>query len=93
MILMEIESMQDSNLKVMVIGSGGREHTLAKVCSGSPMVRRSRDPGNAGIAQEFKTLELPIENNSMIVQVAQENQIDLVVVGPEVPFATGGRCP
>ena len=74
----------------MVIGSGGREHTLAKVCSGSPMVREVVvSPGNAGIAQEFKTLELLIENNSMIVQVAQENEIDLVVVGPEVPLCNG----
>jgi phosphoribosylamine--glycine ligase len=82
--------MQDSNLKVMVIGSGGREHTLAKVCQGSPLVAEVVvAPGNAGIAQEFKTLELPIENNSLIVQLAQENQIDLVVVGPEVPLCNG----
>lgn len=74
----------------MVIGSGGREHTLAKVCQGSPLVGEVVvAPGNPGIAQEFKTLKLEVENNSLIVKVAQENKVDLVVVGPEVPLCNG----
>ena len=74
----------------MVVGSGGREHTLAKVCQGSPLVGEVVvAPGNPGIAQEFKTLKLEVENNSLIVKVAQENKVDLVVVGPEVPLCNG----
>ena len=74
----------------MVVGSGGREHTLAKVCQGSSLVGEVVvAPGNPGIAQEFKTLKLEVENNSLIVNVAQENKVDLVVVGPEVPLCNG----
>ena len=74
----------------MVVGSGGREHTLAKVCQGSPLVGEVVvAPGNPGIAEEFKTLKLEAENNSLIVKVAQENKVDLVVVGPEVPLCNG----
>ena len=90
MILREIESMKDSNLKVMVIGSGGREHTLAKVCQRSPLVSQVVvAPGNGGIAKEFETLELSVSDNAAIVKAAKENQIDLVVVGPEVPLCNG----
>ena len=90
MILREIESMKDSNLKVMVIGSGGREHTLAKVCQRSPLVSQVVvAPGNGGIAKEFETLKLSVSDNAAIVKAAKENQIDLVVVGPEVPLCNG----
>lgn len=89
-ILREIGSMQDTNLKTLVIGSGGREHTLAKVCQQSTLVDEVIvAPGNAGMAQEFKTLPLDVANNQQLVEIAQNNQIDLVVVGPEVPLCNG----
>ena len=89
-ILREIGSMQDTNLKILVIGSGGREHTLAKVCQQSTLVDEVIvAPGNAGMAQEFKTLPLDVANNQQLVEIAQNNQIDLVVVGPEVPLCNG----
>lgn len=89
-ILREIGSMQDTNLNILVIGSGGREHTLAKVCQQSTLVDEVIvAPGNAGMAQEFKTLPLDVANNQQLVEIAQNNQIDLVVVGPEVPLCNG----
>jgi phosphoribosylamine--glycine ligase len=82
--------MQDTNLKILVVGSGGREHTLAKVCQHSPRVDEVMvAPGNGGIAEEFTTLELDVADNTQLVKIAQDHQIDLVVVGPEVPLCNG----
>lgn len=82
--------MQDTNLKILVVGSGGREHTLAKVCHQSPLVDQVMvAPGNEGIAQEFNTLALDVADNQKLVELAQVNSVDLVVVGPEVPLCNG----
>ena len=49
--------MNEKNLKVLVIGSGGREHTLAKICAQSPLVQELLvAPGNGGMNQEFRSL-------------------------------------
>lgn len=82
--------MNKDNLKILVLGSGGREHTLAKICSQSPLVKEVLvAPGNGGTQQEFRTLQLCIEENETIVKSALEEAIDLVVVGPEVPLCNG----
>jgi len=48
--------MNENNLRILVLGSGGREHTLAKICSESPLVREVLvAPGNGGIQKEFRT--------------------------------------
>lgn len=82
--------MKEENLKILVIGSGGREHTLAKICAESPLVKEVLvAPGNGGMNQEFRALTLSVEDNEKIVQVAKEETIDLVVIGPEVPLCNG----
>ena len=82
--------MNDKNLNILVLGSGGREHTLAKVCSRSDCVGKVMvAPGNGGMSNEFEAHDLNIEDNSEIVRLAKEQQVDLVVVGPEVPLCNG----
>ena len=82
--------MSDQNLKILVIGSGGREHTLAKECAKSPRVDQVLvTPGNGGISKEFTTFSVPVEDNDGLVALAQNEKIDLVVVGPEVPLCNG----
>ena len=82
--------MNEKNLRILVLGSGGREHTLAKICSASPLVGEVVvAPGNGGIQKEFRTLDLSVEDNSKIVEIAKAENIDLVVVGPEVPLCNG----
>ena len=82
--------MNKENLKILILGSGGREHTLAKVCAESPLVQEVLiAPGNGGMEQEFRTLSIPVEENEKIVQTAKAESIDLVVVGPEVPLCNG----
>ena len=82
--------MNDKNLNILILGSGGREHTLAKVCSRSDCVGKVMvAPGNGGMSDEFEAHDLNIEDNSEIVRLAKEQQVDLVVVGPEVPLCNG----
>ena len=82
--------MNEKNLNILVLGSGGREHTLAKICSQSPLVNEVLvAPGNGGIEQEFRVLPLAVEDNESILNIAKEEEIDLVVVGPEVPLCNG----
>ena len=82
--------MNEINLNILVLGSGGREHTLAKICSQSPLVNEVLvAPGNGGVEQEFRTLPIAVEDNSKIIEAAQAERIDLVVVGPEVPLCNG----
>lgn len=82
--------MSDQNLKILVIGSGGREHTIAKECAKSPRVDQVVvTPGNGGISKEFTTFSVPVEDNDGLVALAQNEKIDLVVVGPEIPLCNG----
>ena len=82
--------MNNENLKVLIIGSGGREHTLAKVCAHSSRVNQVLvAPGNGGISKEFTTLPVDVGNNEEIVSLAQKENADFVVVGPEVPLCNG----
>ena len=71
-------------MKVLVIGSGGREHALCWKLKQSPLVSQLFcTPGNAGIAQIAECL------SGDALQIAQEIGADFVVVGPEVPLAEG----
>ena len=82
--------MRDKNLKILIIGSGGREHTIAKECAKSSRVNEVIiTPGNGGIAKEFTTFSVSVENNRGLVSLAQDEKVDLVVVGPEVPLCNG----
>jgi phosphoribosylamine--glycine ligase len=77
-------------MKILVIGSGGREHALAWRLAQSPKVSRVFvAPGNAGTAREEGCLNLPLENIPELVRYAKEAGIHATVVGPEGPLAAG----
>ena len=77
-------------MKVLVIGSGGREHALAWRLIQSPRVSKVFvAPGNAGTAREEGVANLPITATDELVKYARENNIHATVVGPEGPLAAG----
>ncbi len=79
-------------MKVLVIGSGGREHALAWKLHQSPRVNEVLvAPGNAGTAREAGLSNMGVAATDIdgLLQLAQEERIDLTVVGPEVPLVAG----
>jgi phosphoribosylamine---glycine ligase len=79
-------------LKVLIIGSGGREHALAWKVAQSPRVRQVLvAPGNAGTATEHKTrnVDVAAEDVTALERLAREEQVDLTIVGPEAPLVAG----
>jgi len=75
---------------VLVVGSGGREHALLWKLKQSHYVGNVFcSPGNAGIAQIARTIDIKSEDISSLVEFAQKNRIDMTVVGPEVPLVMG----
>jgi phosphoribosylamine--glycine ligase len=77
-------------MRVLVVGSGGREHALAWKISRSPLVRELfAAPGNPGIAEVATLVALDATDVEGIAHWSRENQIDLVVVGPEAPLVAG----
>ena len=78
-------------MNVLLIGNGGREHALAWKISQSPLLKKFYAiPGNPGISDFAECVEnISVENNSEIVKFAQDNKIDLVVIGPENPLVNG----
>jgi len=77
-------------LKVMVIGGGAREHTLAWKIAQSPKVERVFvAPGNAGTALIAENLSLQPTDIEALAKAAEDKGIDLAVVGPEAPLASG----
>lgn len=76
--------------KVLVVGSGGREHAIVKSLAKSPKVEKIYcAPGNAGIAKEAECVDLKVDNVEGIVNFAQRNGIDLTVIGPEAALVAG----
>ena len=77
-------------MKILVVGSGAREHALVGSLLKDPVTTSViAAPGNAGITQEIECIDLDVKNSAAITALAQEREIDLVVVGPEVPLAHG----
>ncbi len=77
-------------MKILVIGSGGREHALAwKLNQSSAINRMFCAPGNAGTAQLADNVEIPATDLPALVRFVKQNQIDLTVVGPDDPLALG----
>jgi phosphoribosylamine--glycine ligase len=77
-------------MKVLVIGSGGREHALAWKIAASPRVEQVFvAPGNAGMAAEAKNVPISADDIPALLKFVQQNSIDLTVVGPEGPLAAG----
>ena len=81
---------QEWNLKILVVGGGAREHTLVWKIAQSPRVDKVfAAPGNAGTAAIAENLNLHPTDIEGLAKAAKEKGIDLVVVGPEVPLASG----
>ena len=77
-------------MKLLVIGSGGREHALAWKLAQSPKVSQVYvAPGNGGTATESGLLNVPISAIPALVEFARREEIALTVVGPEAPLAAG----
>ena len=77
-------------MKILVIGSGGREHALAwKIAQNKEVSRVYVAPGNAGTATNPDMLNVPISNVQDLLAFAQKEQIHLTIVGPEAPLSQG----
>lgn len=77
-------------MDILIVGGGGREHSLCWAISNSPKCNKLYcAPGNAGIANIAECVNIPDNDVSGIVTFAKENNIDLVVIGPEVPLVLG----
>ena len=79
-------------MNVLIIGSGGREHALAwKVAQAESVASVYVAPGNAGSAAEAKVqnIDIKVEDIEALITFAQDNAIDLTIVGPEAPLVIG----
>ena len=78
-------------MRILVVGSGGREHTFVWKIVQSPLVEKVYCvPGNPGIAQIAECRSISLEDNfSVLADFVAEEKIDLTVVGPEDPLAKG----
>ncbi|MCH5226283.1 MAG: phosphoribosylamine--glycine ligase [Muribaculaceae bacterium] len=80
----------EAGKKVLVIGSGGREHAIVKSLAKSPKVEKIYcAPGNAGIALDAECVNLKVDDVEGIVNFAQRHNIDLTVIGPEAALVAG----
>jgi len=79
-----------SRLRLLVVGSGGREHALVWKLAQSPRVQRIYcAPGNAGIARQAQCLPISPSDLPALADFAEQESIALTVVGPELPLASG----
>lgn len=78
-------------MKILVIGSGGREHAICSTLqrTSGKQLQLFCAPGNAGIAENAKTIPIKINDSNALLLFAEEQQIDLTIVGPEAPLADG----
>ena len=77
-------------MRILLLGSGGREHALAWKIAASPLVTKLWcAPGNAGIAREAECVALDVASHPVVIDFCKANAVDLVVVGPETPLAAG----
>jgi len=77
-------------MNILVIGSGGREHAIAKKFNDSPSVNKVFvAPGNDGMKQVAEVVALDVMDFAGLAQFVKENEIDLTFVGPEQPLAAG----
>ena len=77
-------------MRILLVGGGGREHALALGLKADPEVTEIHcAPGNAGIAEIATLHDVDILDNGAVVALAQELDVDLVVIGPEAPLVNG----
>jgi len=77
-------------MKILLLGSGGREHALAWKIAASPLTTKLWcAPGNAGIAREAECVPIDITDHAAVVAFCKAHKVDFVVVGPEAPLVAG----
>ena len=77
-------------MKALIIGNGGREHALAWKISQSPLVKKIYvAPGNAGTELDSLLENINITDTDLLIKFAKDKNIDLTIVGPEVPLSKG----
>src|SRR5215468_6178931 len=78
------------SMKILVIGSGGREHALAWKIAASPLVTKLWcAPGNAGIAKDAECVPIDMSDHPAVIDFCTKNAVDFVVVGPDAAVAAG----
>ena len=79
-----------NKMKILIIGSGAREHTLAwKISQSEKVTKIFAAPGNGGIAQLAECVDISDGNIDRLLEFALKEQIDLTIVGPELPLVKG----
>lgn len=77
-------------MKILLLGSGGREHALAWKIAQSPKTEKLYiAPGNAGTAQEGENVDIKVTDFEAVASFVKENKVDMLVVGPEQPLVDG----
>ena len=79
-------------MKVLIVGSGGREHALAWKCAQADAVDEVLvAPGNAGTAREYKVRNRDVASDDIagLIELARREAADLTIIGPEVPLVAG----
>ncbi|MDO4791404.1 MAG: phosphoribosylamine--glycine ligase [Buchananella hordeovulneris] len=76
-------------MKILLLGSGGREHAIARALRNDESTVLLAAPGNPGIGELAKLLELDILDGDAVAAAAKEHDVELVVVGPEAPLVAG----
>jgi phosphoribosylamine--glycine ligase len=77
-------------MKVLVVGGGGREHALCWKISQSPIVKALFcAPGNVGISKHATCIDIKVADIESLVRFAKAEEIDLTIVGPEIPLSLG----
>lgn len=77
-------------MKILVIGSGGREHTIVWKIAQSPLAEKIYcAPGNAGIGELAECVDINVMDKDSMVKFAKDNEIDLVMVAPDDPLVAG----
>ena len=77
-------------MKILIVGSGGREHVLAWKIKQSPLAKEIYcAPGNGGISEIAQCVDIKADDIQGLVEFAKSEKIDLTVVGPEGPLANG----
>ncbi len=77
-------------MKVGIIGSGGREHSICQSLTGSKKIKKIFCfPGNAGTAEIAENININLDNFEILKEIIYKKEIDLIIIGPEKPLVEG----